>query len=111
MEKTEKWAGWAEKANPPPSKKEGRGFWVLRLLGLNRAGGAGALASAAVNAGAGIDLHVIVAHGDRAHGASALARAAGDARVSDFTSHVLHLQQMMCFEPSFILPHLKEIAI
>ena len=23
----------------------------------------------------------------------------------------IHLQQMMCFEPSFILPHLQEIAI
>lgn len=90
MEKTEKWAGWAEKANPPPSKKEGRGFWVLRLLGLNRAGGAGALASAAVNAGAGVDFHVLGAHGDRAHGAGAFASAAGDAGVGDFTCHVAY---------------------
>ena len=61
-----------------------------RLLSLDGAGGAGALASAAVDAGAGVDDHVAVAHGDRTHGAGALASAAGDAGVRDFTSHVTY---------------------
>ena len=100
----------AEKANPPPSQGESGGCLRYRLLSLDRAGGAGALAGAAVDAGTGVDLHMIVAHGDRAHGASALTRAAGDTRVSDLTSHVLHLQQMMCFEPSPIVPHSAENA-
>ena len=98
------------KANLPPSKGGREIFELNRLLGLDGAHGAGALAGAAVDAGAGIDFHVVAAHRDRAHGAGALASAAGDARVSDLTSHVLHLQQMMCFEPSPIVPHSAENA-
>ena len=71
------------KSKSPALPRESGGRLDHRLLGLNRAGGAGALASAAVNAGAGIDLHVIVAHGDRAHGAGGLASAAGDAGVTN----------------------------
>ena len=94
----------------PALRTGGRGLWRHSLLSGDRAHGAGALASAAVDAGAGVDDHVLVAHGDRAHGAGALASAAGDARVSDLTSHVLHLQQMMCFGPGLIVPHFTEIA-
>ena len=104
------WKNRAEKANSPPSQGRAGNFRTANLLSLDGAGGAGALASAAVDAGAGVDLHMIVAHGDRAHGAGTLASAAGDARVSDLTSHVLHLQQMMCFEPVSIVPHSAEIA-
>ena len=65
-----------------------------RLLSLDGAGGAGALASAAVDAGAGVDLHVIAAHRDRAHGAGALTGAAGNASVSNLTCHVTYTSKM-----------------
>ena len=85
-----------EKANLPSSELGGREIFALyRLLGLNRAHGAGALASAAVDASTGVDFHVVAAHGDRAHGAGALASAAGDAGVTNFTCHVTYTSKVM----------------
>ena len=54
--------------------------------------GAGAGAGTAVNAGTGIDHHVIVTHRDSTNGAAALASAAADASVSDDVSHEVHLR-------------------
>ena len=72
-------------SRPPGGEREI--FAFHRLLGLDRAHGAGALASAAVDASAGVDFHVVSAHGDRAHGAGGLASAAGDAGVTNFTNN------------------------
>ena len=64
-------------------------FCRLKLVGgSDGAHGAGAGASAAVDASTSVDLHVIVTHGNSAHGASGLAGAAGHAGVIDCMCHV-----------------------
>ena len=64
------------------------GLWRNRVFSGDSAGGANALASAAVDAAASVDLHVIVAHGDSAHGAGGLTSAAGHAGIVDCMCHV-----------------------
>ena len=78
------------KANLPPSKGGREIFELNRLLGLDGAHGAGALAGAAVDAGAGVDDHVVIAHGNSAHGASALTSAAGNTGIVDYACHVTY---------------------
>ena len=58
------------------------------VSGSNGAHGANASAGAAVDAAASVDLHVIVAHGDSAHGAGGLTSAAGHAGIVDCMCHV-----------------------
>ena len=87
--------GKAKSKSPTLQMGEWEILAFLRLLGLDRAHGAGALASAAVDAGAGVDFHVVSAHGDRAHGAGGLASAAGDAGVTNFTCHVTYTSKAM----------------
>ena len=77
-----------EKVRPPPPKGSG-GLVRVSLLGLDCAGGAGALASAAVDAGAGVD-DGLAFQSDRAHGAGALTSAARNTSVSNLTSHVTY---------------------
>ena len=83
-----------EQESSPPSRGESGELCSPGLLSLDRAHGAGALASAAVDAGAGVDDHVVVAHGDRAHGAGALTSAAGDAAVTNLPSHVTYTSKI-----------------
>lgn len=84
------------KGDPPlPERGAGDLCATVSSLRRDRTGGAGALASAAVDAGASVDLHVIAAHRDRAHGAGALTGAAGNASVTDLTCHVTYTSKVM----------------
>ena len=53
----------------------------------NRTHGAGIGTGAAINAGTGIDHHMLVTHGDRTHRAAALTSAAADAIAADNIGH------------------------
>ena len=100
-----------KKAPRLPVQEDGEPCFAVLLSG-NRAHGAGALAGAAVDAGAGVDNHVVVAHGDRAHGAGALASTARNAGVTNLTSHVTYTSKCrLCFEPFLIVTYPQKIAI
>ena len=58
------------------------------VSGSDGAHGANTSARAAVDAAAGVDLHMIVTHGDSAHGAGRLTSAAGYAGIVDCMCHV-----------------------
>jgi hypothetical protein len=60
---------------------------ILSLFSLDSAGGAGAFAGAAVDAGIGVDFVLGIAFSDSFYGAFASASAAGNAFIGDYVCH------------------------
>ena len=96
---------------PLPSG-DGRGLGVELLLS-DSAHGAAALASAAVDADAGVDNHMLIARGNGPDGAGIHASAAGNAAVIDFPCHEVNTSVcriVVWCEPKPILAYLCKIA-